>query len=433
MAIKTYILDTNVLLQSPDSIYSFEDNNVIIPIGVIEELDKFKRDQTELGRNARQVSRSLDALRENGDLKSGVKLQNGGLLKVRYNGNLEGFYKEQNVDLHVIRIAQETVKHEPNIPCIIVTKDVNIRIRANALGLKAENYERNSIQRSELDKGYSEIQLDETDFEELIGKKQLAVEKVKQIQIKDLPSNYYLVVKKENEKNSILARINTDKTVIKKLISPPKDFFLSAKNKEQAFLLDALFDKDIKLVSVAGKAGSGKTLLSVAVGHYLTLIEKQYKRLLVSRPVYPMGKDIGFIPGEILDKLDPYLSPIYDALDIIYNYKSNGRDIILENPNIVVEPLTYIRGRSIHNQILLVDEAQNLTSLEIKTIITRAGENTKIVLTGDIEQIDNPYVDSLSNGLSIVMAAFRNSPLSTSLILEKGVRSLLAEAASKLL
>lgn len=426
--IKNMVIDTCTLLSDPDAIYAFEDNTVIIPIGVIEELDKFKKDQSELGRNARQVSRALDTLREAGDLSKGVKLPSNGILKVCYNGNLHSLYKEKNVDLHVIHIAQETLKNDPKTLCVIVTKDVNVRIRANALGLKAENYERGAMKKDELDKGYTTVEIDPDAFEELVSAKKVALEKVPQV--KDLPANYYLVVKKIGEKNSILCRISRDRTVVKQLIKLPKELKIEAKNKEQSFLLDALLDKDIKLVSVVGKAGSGKTLLSVAVAHYLTITEGKYKRMLVSRPVYPMGKDIGFLPGDIDEKLSPYLAPIYDALDIIYNFKVSGQDILLENPLIVVEPLTYIRGRSIHDQILIVDEAQNLTKLEIKTIITRAGENTKIILTGDIDQIDNPYIDSLSNGLSIVMDAFRGSSLSAGLILEKGVRSPLAGEAS---
>ena len=423
------VLDTCTLLSDPDAIYAFEDNTVIIPIGVIEELDTFKKDQSELGRNARQVSRALDVLRETGDLHEGVKLPSGGILKVRYNGNLHSLYKEKNVDLHVIHIAQETLKNDPKTPCIIVTKDVNVRIRANALGLKAENYERGAIKKDELDKGYTTINIDVSTFEELVSAKKLALEKVPQV--KDLPPNYYLIVKKEGDKNSLLAKVSHDKTVVKLLIHPPKELKIVAKNKEQSFLLDALLDKDIKLVMVAGKSGTGKTLLAVACAHYLTMVEKAYKRMLVSRPVCPMGKEMGFLPGEIEDKMLPWLSPIYDALDFIYNFKVSGRDIVLENPAIVIEPLAYIRGRSIHDQIMVIDESQNLSPLEVKTIITRAGENTKIILTGDICQIDSPYLDSLSNGLSVAMESFRGSSLAIGLRLEKGVRSALATEASE--
>lgn len=428
--IKNYIIDTNVLLQDPEAIFNFEDNNVIIPIGVIEELDKFKKDMTELGRNARQVSRTLDELRSKGDLRKGVPVGKGGTLQVKYNGNLASFYKEQNIDLHVIHIAQETTKNHLEMPCIIITKDVNIRIRADALGLKAENYENGTVAHCELDRGFIEVELEQNIFERFAKQKEFLVADIENFP-KTVP-NYYLVITKAGlDKKTILAKTTYDGEKITKLIHGPVKFSIRPQNREQSFLVDALLDEQIKLVSVVGKAGSGKTLLSTAMGYYLTIEKEVYKRLLVSRPVFPMGKDIGFLPGDIGEKLDPWMQPIYDAFDVINDHKhASGKEIVKKNPKIIVEPLTYIRGRSIHDQFLIVDEAQNLTPLEIKTIITRAGENTKIVLTGDIFQIDNPYVDMESNGLSVVMKAFRGSSLATGLMLEKGVRSALADEAS---
>lgn len=426
--IKNYVIDTNVLLSDAEAIFHFEDNNVIIPIGVIEELDRFKKDVTELGRNARQTSRYLDELREKGDLKAGIEIKIGGKISVRYNGNLNSFYKEQNVDLHVIHIAQETMKNESDTPCIIVSKDTNVRIRANALGIKAENYERDRIHKDEINKGYSDIEISNKHFEELISNKEIDISKCIDPEL-TFP-NYYYIIKKSGDKKTILGRVNRDKTIIKRLMPFSTKLPISPKNKEQNFLFDALLDRDIKLVAIAGKAGSGKTICAIALASYMTMVEKNYKRLLVSRPVYPMGKDIGFLPGEINEKLDPWMTPIYDAFDVINDNKSSGRDYVKNHPAIVVEPLTYIRGRSIHDQILIVDESQNLSTLELKTIISRAGENTKIILTGDIQQIDNPYIDSLSNGLTAVIAAFRNSSIATSLVLERCVRSELAEEAA---
>jgi len=426
--VKHYILDTNILLQDPESIFSFEDNCVIIPIGVIEELDRFKKDVTELGRNARKASRSLDALRQKGDLRNGVPLEHG-ILKVRYNGNLESLYKEQNVDLHVIHVAQETLKRDPEIPCIIVSNDVNVRIRANALGLKAEGYEKGSIKHNEFNVGYQEILVDDDIINKFTRNKEIDID------LLDNPSmlfpNCYVIFRKNSDQKTVLGRVDIYGKVIKKLIYAPRTMSIKPINVEQKFLMDALFDKDIKLVAVAGKSGTGKTLCSIAASYCQTVDEKQYKRMLVSRPVYPMGKDIGYLPGSLDEKLDPFMQPIYDAFDVITGFKNtNIKETIKNDPLIVVEPLTYIRGRSIHDQILIVDETQNLTSLEIKTIITRAGENTKIILTGDVHQIDNPYVDSLSNGLSVVINAFRGSKLAAGLVLEKGVRSELAEEAS---
>ena len=429
--IKNYVIDTNVLLLDPEAIFKFEDNNVIIPIGVIEELDKFKKDQSELGKNARQVSRSLDILRQEGDLRVGIKVGSGKLM-VRYNGNLNQFYKESNVDLHVIHIAQEVAKREPDIPCVIVSRDINVRIRSNALGLSAESYEGDKIPHSEIDKGFGEATVSDKMFDVLSESNSVDIQEV--YSEAKLEPNHYLVVQRDgNTKKSFLARVEPNGKFIKRLITCPHGVGLIPKNKEQGFAIDALMDNDIKLVCIAGKAGSGKTILSVAVGYYLSSIKKEYKRLLVSRPVFPMGKDIGYLPGSIDEKLDPWMTPIYDAFDVIkHDDKSRGRDLV-DGINVIVEPLTYIRGRSIKDQYLIIDEAQNLTLHEIKTIVTRAGENTKVVLTGDVYQIDNPYIDSLSNGLSIAITRMKGSRIAANIVLDKGVRSELSEeAANKL-
>jgi PhoH-like ATPase len=429
--IKNYIIDTNILLLDPEALFKFEDNNIIIPIGVIEELDKFKKDQSELGKNARHVSRTLDVLRQQGDLREGVKVGKGKLM-VRYNGNLHSFYKESNVDLHVIHIAQKIVEEDKDIPCIIVSRDINVRIRANALGLKAENYESDQVPHTEIDKGYSETTISEKAFEELAQSREISVDDLVS-DIKLFPNHYLVVHKDSITKSSLLARVDQDGRNIKRLLSCPAGIGLTPKNKEQGFVVDALLDNNIKLVSIAGKAGSGKTLLACAVGYYLTVRKKDYKRLLVSRPVFPMGKDIGYLPGDIGEKLDPWMTPIYDAFDVIKHEKQGSGKYLIDGCDVMVEPLTYIRGRSIRDQFLIIDESQNLNSHEIKTIITRAGENTKVVLTGDIYQIDNPYIDSLSNGLSVVTQNMRDSKLSANIVLEKGVRSELAEeAANKL-
>ena len=426
--VKNYVLDTNVLLLDPNAITQFEDNNVIIPIGVIEELDKFKKDQSELGKNARHVSRSLDILRQQGDLREGVKVGQGKVM-VRYNGNLNSYYKESNVDLHVLHIAQKIVEQDPETPCIIVSRDINVRIRANALGLRAEGYESDKIPHSEIDKGYSEATLDQAAFADFADNKEVPI---KSIFVDGEPTpNHYLVVHKDTDpKSSLLGRVDRDGKKIRRLLACPSGIGLMPKNKEQGFVVDALLDNDIKLVSIIGKAGSGKTILSVAIGYYLSVKQKEYSRLLVSRPIFPMGRDIGYLPGDIGEKLDPWMTPIYDAFDVIsHDKRMNGRNMV-DGCNVVVEPLTYIRGRSIRDQFLIIDEAQNLNTHEIKTIITRAGENTKVVLTGDIYQIDNPYLDSLSNGLSVVTMNMRDSRLSANITLEKGVRSELAEEAS---
>ncbi len=426
--IKNYVVDTNVLLQNPESIYHFEDNTVIIPIGVVEELDRFKKGNEELNRNARQVSRILDELRVTGDLKDGVKLPNGGTLQVRYNGNLNSFYKEDNVDLHVIHIAQETLKRLPDVPCIIVSRDVNVRIRANALGLLAEDYETNKVE-DVVDTGFKELEVGMDVIAAITETNEIGVEDFDGLQGYN-PNFYFNLVNTEG-KRSVLAKVSPDGMDIKIIRHVPKKLGLKPKNREQNFVLDALLDETINLVCISGPAGTGKTLLAVAVGYYLTETEKRYDRLLVSRPVFPMGKDIGFLPGTVDEKLDPWMCPIYDAFDVLKLGKGDGKKLVSDNPRIKVEPLTYIRGRSIHNQFLLIDETQNLTPLEIKTIITRAGEGTKIVLTGDVEQIDNTYVDRYSNGLAVVMNGFKDYSLAAHIVMTKGVRSKLADEAAK--
>lgn len=427
--IKNYILDTNVLLQDPEAIYEFEDNVVIIPIGVLEELDKFKKDNTELGRNARQISRYLDDLRTQGDLRHGIPLETGGILKVRYNGNLESFYKEQNIDLHVIHIAQETIKKESGIPCIIVSRDINIRIRANALGLLAEDYEATKIQHDEFDTGFKEIEVDLDTIVALNDDRHVAAEGA----LAGYYPNCYFNVVNTEKKRSILAKVSPDGRTIETLPNLPNKLFIRSKNREQTFVLNALLDDSINLVCISGRAGTGKTLLAVAAGYYLTEVEETYDRLIICRPVTPLGKqDIGFLPGTIDEKLDPWMCPIYDAFDVIKGKNiGSGKKLVAESGKIQIEALTYIRGRSIHNQFIIVDECQNLTPLEAKTIITRVGEGTKLVLTGDVEQIDNPYVDKYSNGLTIVMDAFKDSDIAAHIVMTKGVRSKLAEEASR--
>ncbi len=433
--IKTYVLDTNILLQDSDAIFNFKDNNVIIPIGVIEELDRFKKGNEEINRNARLVSRKLDELRGEGcGLRDGVKLSNGGTLRVCYNGNLNSFYKEDNVDLHVIKIAQETAKKDDKTPCIIVSRDVNVRIRANALGLLAEDYEATKITEDDLDCGFSEVEVDIDLLDKVAQSKEVSIEGLACFE--GFHPNHYFNIVNKNANRSIMAKVSSSGNEIVMLAKPPSKLNIRAKGREQSFVIDALLDPEINLVCIAGKAGTGKTILACACGFYQTMQTEQYEKLLVSRPVFPMGNDIGFLPGDINEKLSPWMSPIYDAFDVLKVGRSKdgkgvgAKKFVADNPQIEIEPLTYIRGRSIHNQFLLIDESQNLSPLEVKTIITRAGENTKIVLTGDVEQIDNPYVDRYSNGLSVTINAFRDSGIAAHIIMSKGIRSRLSEEAT---
>jgi PhoH-like ATPase len=434
--IKTYILDTNVLLSDPDSIFNFEDNNVVIPIGVIEELDKFKNNHGELGVSARRVSRHLDALRKNGNLHDGISLGDGlGKIYVKYNGNLSSYYKESNIDLHVIHLAQELLtKKTLDLPCIIVSKDVNLRIRADALQLQAEDYISNKVKLNDNSLGFEYVYSTNELINAVYGDGSVDISEINTI--KNIYPNYYIVIKEEgNEKHSALTKISRDMKRLVHVGKAPVSIPISPINLEQSCAFDALLDPEISLVCLSGKAGTGKTLIAAAVGFHLVSSKKNgFKGMLVSRPVVPMGNDLGYLPGDLNEKLDPWMQPIYDAFSII-NEKSggNGKDFVSKCPNIIVEPLTYIRGRSIHGQYMIIDEAQNLSALEIKTIITRAGENTKIVLTGDISQIDNPYIDAESNGLSIVTNKFMSSEISAHVMMQRGVRSRLSEEASNIL
>lgn len=440
--IKNLVLDTNILLLDPDSIMNFKENNVIIPIGVIEELDRFKKENGELGKNSRDVARKLDALRLKGDLKVGVKLENGfdGTLKVIYNGNLNNYLKETNVDFHILHIAKILQDAEPDSPCIIVSKDVNIRIRANALGILSEDYEASQIT-EEIDKGYSEVKCDVGRIERINNERKVAISDCMDFFTSDPISSHYLIIKcddeglKKSQINNILAKVSPDKKFIEALEPLKGGLRLRPKNVEQTFVLDALMDERIKLVSIIGASGTGKSLLACAVGHYFLTKTDQYYKMLISRPMVSMGnKDtVGFLPGDLISKLDPWMQPIYDSFETLISNKKeikDGREFVLQQKNIKIEVLAYIRGRSIHDQYFLIDECQNTSSLEIKTIVTRAGEGTKIILTGDIDQIDNPYLDKYSNGLTVATKSFIGSELAAHIVMSKGVRSRLSEEAS---
>lgn len=431
--VKNYVLDTNVLLTDPDAIFNFEDNIVVIPIGVIEELDTFKKHQGELGKNARSVSRSLDTLMQKGDLRKGVEIPNseGGKVKVLYNGNLHQYNKKKNVDLHVIHIAEKLTSENSEERTVIVSRDTNVRIRAKALGLEAQDYE-SIIVDDGIPFGFSSIILS--------GKETKLFEKLEEnlvIDVSDLPiseglpENHYInLISETNRKRNILSKRSGDRIAV--LPDFRQGIKIKPKNLEQTFVMSALLDEDIRLVSITGPAGTGKTILATAVGYYLTEKTKTYSKLLVSRPVMPLGRDIGFLPGNVGEKLDPWMQPIYDALERIMSKKNiDGRELVMESSFINIEPLTYIRGRSIHDQFVIIDEAQNLTPLELKTIITRAGGHTKIVLTGDITQIDNPYINEKSNGLSVITKSFVPSALSANVVMTKGVRSPLAQEATE--
>src|SRR5216683_2018172 len=439
---KNYVLDTNVLLHDPSALYKFKDNNVIVPIYVVEEIDKFKRDLSELGRNARQVSRDLDAFRsEGGSLTEGVPLEGGGTLRVLFtqkelprelmNGHL--------ADNRILALATDIKDREPNLRCVFVSKDVNLRIRADALGLPSEDYRNDKIENPEVYMGVREVEASRGEIDSFYAHGELPLPEA--IAGTVCPNEFALLKDREASSHTALAKYNAAKGKFVPLLKSLKEgaWGLRPRNKEQSFALDLLLNDEIKLVTIVGKAGTGKTLLAIAAGLQKTMEEQVFQKMLVSRPVFPLGKDIGYLPGSVEEKLNPWMQPIYDNVEFLMGLsradKKAGRSYkeLVDLGLVAIEPLTYIRGRSIPNQYIIVDEAQNLTPHEVKTIITRVGDNTKIVLTGDPYQIDNPYVDSTNNGLIHVVNKFRSERLAGHITLTKGERSALAELASNVL
>lgn len=433
---KNYILDTNVLLHDPGSITQFADNTIIIPIDVIQEIDQFKKELSNRGQNAREVSRRLDAFREQGSLSAGVMLPGGGCLRVLCDG-LADITSLRNgyADTNILRIALQVHDAEPAVPVIIVSKDINLRIRADALGLRAEDYESDRVGLADLYTGQIELTVTGEQLTHLREGHPIPLLEGQSV----YPNEYVLVRSDEGVSRTVLAKIDSD---VQKLI-PLQDLNegvcgVKPRNKEQHFALDALLNDDVKMVTLMGKAGTGKTLLAIAAGMHQVIVRKRYKGLVVSRPTFPVGKDLGFLPGGIEKKLYPWMQPISDTLEFLLDSakdiggRSRLRDL-WRSDLIEIQPLAYIRGRTIANHFIVVDEVQNLTPLEVKTIVTRVGHGTKVVMTGDPYQIDNPYVDSGSNGFNYVVTKFRPEAIAAHVELKKGERSVLAELAANLL
>jgi PhoH-like ATPase len=437
---KNFILDTNVLLHDPRSIYGFKDNNVIIPIYVIEEIDQFKRDLSELGRNARLVTRYLDSFRAEGSLREGVPLPQGGFLRVGFaEAALPAPLADGNLmDNRILGVAIDLMKKEPDTQAVFITKDTNLRIRADALGLIAEDYDTERVEITELYTGFTELLVPREAVDQMY-RPGAEVEVPQQDTL--FPNQCVLLKDETNPSHTAMGRFNASKGRVVPLLRTIKEgiWGVRPRNMEQAFVLDLLLNDDIKLVTIVGKAGTGKTLMAIASGLHKVTEESLYHKLLVSRPIFPLGRDIGYLPGSVEEKLNPWMQPIFDNVEFLMNLsradKKAGRGYheLVDLGLIEIEPLTYIRGRSIPNQFIIVDEAQNLTPHEVKTIITRVGDNTKIVLTGDPFQIDNPYVDATNNGLVHVVNRFKNEKIAGHITMAKGERSALAELAANLL
>ncbi|EGL82475.1 PhoH family protein [Caldalkalibacillus thermarum TA2.A1] len=446
---KIYVLDTNVLLQDPRAIYMFKDNEIVIPAVALEELDSKKRNMDEIGRNARYVSRLIDQYRTKGKLHDGVPLSNGGILRVELNHKsfvrLQDIFIEVTNDNRILAVAlnlQEDENKRPHPrPVVLVSKDALMRVKADALGLQAEDFLSDRvIQYSKSYSGCMELKVSKAIIDQYFALGRLSVSVLKQTSAargKSFFPHQFLILKDElGSPASALGKISADVTHLELLQYQDEAIWgVKARNVQQRMALELLMRDDIPLVTLTGKAGTGKTLLSIAAGLSKTEDERRYQKLLVARPIVPMGKDIGYLPGEKEEKLKPWMQPIYDNLEYLFHTNKPGDlDRILAGMgSIEVEALTYIRGRSIPEQFIIIDEAQNLTKHEVKTIVTRVGEGSKLVLMGDPEQIDHPYLDEESNGLTYLVEKFKDQPLSGHIRLEKGERSPLAQLAAHVL
>jgi len=441
---KNYILDTSVCLTDADSINKFDNNDIFLPLKVLEEIDKHKKRQDSVGINARRIIRTLDELRAVGSLQKGVRLGKGkGILKVMtYEDAEKAEFPEdltKSVPDHIIIATGLYISAQyPRRKTILVSNDINMRVICDSLGLMSQDYTSEEAVHSsdELYDGFSNILVDDQLIDLFYADEKIYLDEFDCTEPM-FPNQYLLLTSNSNPKKTCLARFTDPQSPLKKIYNGSiPDWNIKPRNKEQSFAIDMLMNPDIKLVSLIGRAGSGKTLCAIAAGLQQTIgmdkHKNNYSRLIVSRPVQPMGKDIGFLPGTMEEKMLPWLMPIQDNLKYLMGDKSS-LELYMEKGKIEIEALTYIRGRSISDAFVIIDEAQNLTRHEIKTIITRIGENTKIILTGDIEQIDNIYVNETSNGLAHAVENFKEYKIAGHITFRKGERSELATLASKVL
>jgi PhoH-like ATPase len=447
---KTFVLDTNVLLHNPNSLFMFADNHVVIPFPVVEELDQFKKGTDDLGRNAREVIRQLDRLRLEGNLLEGIPVkQTGGSVRVAYNADqrIVPGLNEDSIDNRILSHALALKQGGDRV--VFITKDINCRIKSDALGIKTEDFEAMRVDFEHLYTGWRELKIPGRLIDRLFADKQL--------DLKEFTSNHplnwneFVLLRDEtDEAHTALTRFHGDVgcvTPVRQRRGPV--FGIIPRNLQQTMALDLLLDDSVKLVSLIGNAGTGKTLLAIAAGMSKTLNESVYHKLLVARPIMPMGRDIGYLPGDKDEKLGAWMQPIFDNMSYLLSNRLAGEgnntqgansaqhqaslhsveqriSQLIESGQVVLEPLTYIRGRSIPHQFMVVDEAQNLTPHEVKTIASRVGEGTKLILTGDATQIDNPYLDSSSNGLSFLVERLKGKGLVGHITLGKSERSELA-------
>ncbi|HSW85945.1 MAG TPA: PhoH family protein [Rhabdochlamydiaceae bacterium] len=437
VARKTFVIDTNVLLHDPDAIVKFNNNDVVIPLAVLEELDGMKRLSDELGKNARQVMRYIDSLKQKktGDLHSGVKIENGITVRVHLevkSQDKRAFPLPLDRQNNRILLAAYQIR-ETNERVVVVSKDFVLRVKAEAIGLEAEDYENLKAAYDEIYRGYRKIDVSKREIDLFYKDGFLEMD------VKDFNPNEYCLLT-STEQSSAICKYNRVSGRLEPLMKLSRDIWgILPLNLEQKCALDLLLRDDVKLVTLVGQAGTGKTLLALAAGLRKVFDENLYTRILVSRPIIPLGKDIGYLPGTKEEKLYHWMQPIYDNLEFLCQSSSgqgNGVETqkwIVESKKIEMEAVTYIRGRSLPKMFMIIDEAQNLTPHEVKTIVSRAGQGTKVILTGDPTQIDNPYLDKDSNGLTFIVSKFKQYPIYGHVFLERTERSELAAIAAEVL
>ena len=451
MAKKTYVLDTSACLTDADCIFNFGNNDIVIPLKVLEEIDKHKKRQDSVGINARKIIRSFDELRIKGSLQKGVRIGKGmGVLRV-VSHNLSTLPMDLSKgvpDHEIISTALGENETNGNRKTILVSRDINMRVICDSIGLLSEDYTENEVIKKESDlyTGFRSCLVDDQVVDSFYSNKEVFLDKEEHKRL--YPNQFIMLVSSSNEKKTALCKFFSYMKPLEEVLNFKDGLWgVRARNKEQMFALDLLMDPDIEVVSLVGKAGSGKTLMAIAAGLEQVLSNVKiksklkddsycrtpYKKLVVSRPVMPMGKDIGFLPGSLEEKMAPWLAPVQDNLKFLTGDDQTTLDDYMEKGLIEIEALTYIRGRSIANAFIVIDEAQNLTAHEIKTILTRVGEGTKIVLTGDVEQIDNIYINEMSSGLTHAVEKMKFSDMTGHITLKKGERSRVATLAAKIL
>tara|TARA_Y100001937_G_scaffold19040_1_gene26300 strand:+ start:3376 stop:4677 length:1302 start_codon:yes stop_codon:yes gene_type:complete len=427
---KTYVLDTNVYLTDHTSIVSFDNNDILVPLKVLDEIDKHKKRQDSVGTQARSTIRALDNLRGKGNLAKGVRIDKGkGIITVKgYNPLcLPDDLDLEDSDNQIIATALSEMENNKKRKVIVVSRDINMRVKCDSLGILTEDYQVEQVvaKSDDLYSGTTEILVDDQVIENFYNNKPVILDKEALS-----PNQFVMLISSSNHKKAGLARFISKSNPLKK-VSQISAWDTKPRNKEQQYALNLLMDPEVPVVSLIGKAGSGKTLLALAAGLEQTLgANQRYKKMVVTKPVEPVGKDIGFLPGTLEEKMMPWLAPIQDNLQFLMGDDKMTLDMYHSKGQIEVEAMTFIRGRSISNAFIVIDEVQNMTQHEIKTVLTRVGEGTKIVLTGDIEQIDNVYIDATNNGLSYIVERLKQESITGHVTLTKGERSKVATIAA---